>query len=99
MSDILSAHDHGNCELCDALESERADLTAQLEAQKARIAVLEAEIDTHARECHPQIERLEASLKTAVEALGKYTGALDEAVEAFHMSVAESALAKIKEQE
>ena len=28
----LSTHDHGNCELCDLLETERAALKAKLEA-------------------------------------------------------------------
>ena len=29
MSELLSTHDHGNCELCDLLETERAALEAE----------------------------------------------------------------------
>ena len=34
MSEMLSCHDHGNCELCDLLETERAALEAKLEAME-----------------------------------------------------------------
>ena len=44
MSEMLSSHDHGNCELCDLLETERADVEAKLEARDKKIRQLEVSV-------------------------------------------------------
>jgi len=42
----LTAHDHGNCELCDAVERKLAEAQAELSAEKFELVLLRADEQT-----------------------------------------------------
>ena len=53
----LNAHDHGNCELCDALEGHRASLATRLKGIIESLATQEPR-----RDCISALERLAKEL-------------------------------------
>ena len=79
----LTAHDHGNCELCDAVERKLAEAQAELSAEKFELVLLRADKQT-AKEKFSRDEKTITELAKERDGLQAKLELVREVVEAAH---------------